>query len=53
MSKKSKKEKPKKIYLPVTEGKFVKTVDTIRMSPRDFLRIGKVQKEQEEALTEA
>ena len=31
----------------------IKTPDLIRMSPRQFLRIGKVQKEQEEPLTEA
>ena len=35
------------------KGKFIKTMDTIKMSPRDFLRIGKVQKEVEEPLTEA
>ena len=51
--KKEKKPKAKKLYLPITEGKFIKTKDTIRMSPRDFLRIGKVQKEHEEPLTEA
>ncbi len=34
-------------------GLQIKTPDTIRMSPRQFLRIGKVQKEHEEPLTEA
>jgi hypothetical protein len=43
----------KVLVIPPSVGKFIKTSDTIRMSPRDFLRIGKVQKEQEEPMTEA
>ena len=39
--------------IPGTIGTYIKAVDTLRMSPRDFLRIGKVQKEIEEPLTEA
>lgn len=45
---------PKKKYVPPPSfGKRIKTADTIRRSPRDFLRIGKVQKETEEPMTEA
>lgn len=40
-------------FLPKSEGKFVKTGDVLRLSPRGFLRIGKVQKEHDEPLTEA
>jgi len=45
--------KPRRPVRPQKVGSFVKTSDTIRMSPRNFLRIGKVQKHQEEPLTEA
>jgi hypothetical protein len=41
------------LFLPKSEGKLVKTVDSLRLSPRGFLRIGKVQKEHDEPLTEA
>ena len=44
---------PIKPKLPKEEGIYVKTKDTVRMSPRNFLRIGKVQKHHEEPLTEA
>ena len=43
----------KNIIFPQSDGKFIKTPDTLRMSPRKFLRIGKVQKGKEEPLTVA
>ena len=52
MSKKN-KSKAHKVIIPPSEGKFIKTADTLRKKPCDFLRIGKVQKEQDEPLTEA
>ena len=52
MSKKN-KSKAHRVIIPPSEGKLIKTPDQIRRSPRDFLRIGKVQKEQDEPLTEA
>lgn len=36
-----------------SKGIYTKTPDKIRLSPRQFLRIGKVQKEKEEPLTDA
>lgn len=45
--------KPIRPQIPKEEGIFVKTKDTLRLSPRNFLRIGKVQKHHEEPLTEA
>lgn len=42
-----------KIIIPKSKGEFVKTPDTLLMSPRSFLRIGKVIKENEEPLTVA
>ena len=38
---------------PKEEGYYIKTKDTVRLSPRNFLRIGKVKKDHEEPLTEA
>lgn len=41
------------LHIPLAEGQWIDTADRLRMSPRDFLRIGKVQKELEEPLTDA
>lgn len=41
------------VFIPKSKGEFVKTPDTLLMSPRAFLRIGKVVKENEEPLTVA
>lgn len=41
------------VHIPKSKGEFVKTPDTLLMSPRAFLRIGKVIKENEEPLTVA
>jgi len=40
--KKLKSKEIKGIVFPHTDGKFIKTPDTLRLSPRKFLRIGKV-----------
>lgn len=43
--KKGKHGKDRPRLIPPSRGQFVQTTDAIKMSPRDFLRIGKVQKE--------
>lgn len=43
----------KKFEVPKSKGKKIKTHDIMLRSPRDFLKIGKVQKMEEEPLTEA
>lgn len=45
--------KPIRVKPPNEIGEFIKTKDTLRMSPRNFVRIGKVKKDHEEPLTEA
>lgn len=43
---------PIKLVRPRKDGAFIKTDDTLKISPRNFLRIGKVQKMDEEPMTE-